>query len=445
VSAERGGRTVRDPFATLRAAVAGRASREQGREAVYRLLAAAAAEDERPPRRRGRAMPPAAEDREYEAALDAALENLPDRLAERARLRAEATAIAAELAELGRVSPAAARARAAASSAELRAATVAELVRLADAAASDDPAHAIVLSGVAVAAAEAARPTPTDLAAHDTRAVARRALAEAAFRGGDLIAADGALGEARRLAGHGTRDPLLRAELLRVESEIRCDQSRFVESRRLAERSVALFHYAGDRRREARGRLSLALKLAFEDRLADALAENELARSMLDAGCDGRWLLATEFNRAYWLNDAGDTAAAHAALPRLAELVAEHGKALDRVRIDWLRARIAAAEGELASAAELYRPVLARCLELDTLYDSATVALELAVVLLELGRADEVLPLADSVAPIFRAQGVEPEAAAAVILAAESLRQGVAAREVLAELVAASRRPRRGR
>jgi hypothetical protein len=133
------------------------------------------------------------------------------------------------------------------------------------------------------------------------------------------------------------------------------------------------------------------------------------------------------------------------ALPRLGRLADRGGSEHDRVCLAWLEARITSAEGDLARAAEIYRPVLARCLELDTIYDSAMVALELAVVLLELGSADEVLPLADTVAPIFKAQGVEPEAAAAVLLAAESLRRGVAAREVLLTLLAARAGARRGR
>jgi tetratricopeptide (TPR) repeat protein len=426
---------TRSALDDLRAAVAGRLPREAGRDAVYRLLVAD----------RSGADPDRVPDRACEAAIDQALDGLPERLDARERERAAATTLATLLEVVGHVSPGEARARAAGVDAALRPALVRELVRLADAAALDEPAHGVVLAGVAVAAAEAARPGAHELEAHDLRAEARRSLAEAAFRGGDLLAAEGALGEARRLAGLGTRDPLLRGELLRVEAEIRCDQSRFAEARRLAQRSVALFRHHGDRRREGRGRVSLALKLAYEGRLDESVAEAGRAIALIDPELDGRWLLAAEFNRAYWLDDAGDTAAARAALPRLVELVAAHGKALDRVRLDWLRARMAAAEGDLATAAELYRPVLERCLELETIYDSATVALELAVVLLELGRADEVLPLADTVAPIFRAQGVEPEAAAAVILAAESLRRGVAAREVLTQLVAARGAARRGR
>jgi hypothetical protein len=419
----------------LRAAVAGRAPREVGRDAVYRMLAGGGDSSRR-------TSPPAAE---YSAALDDALDRLPAAFEQRERMLAEAAELARSLAETGRTSPAEARSRAVRSPIELRPDIVRALVRLAEATALDEPEHGIVIAGVAVAAAEATRPATGDIAGQDLRAAARCSLAEAAFRGGDLVAAEGALAEARRLAETGTGDPLLRAELLRLESEIRTCQSRFGEARRLAELSVAIFRRRGDRRREGRGRVSLAAKLAYEGRLDDALAETDRALPLIDAERDGRWLLAAEFNRALALNNAGDSAAARTALPRLRELVAAHGRELDRVRLDWLAAGIATVEGELERAAELYRPVLARCLELETIYDSALVALELAVVLLELGRTDEVLALSNTVEPIFRVQGVEPEAAAALLLAAESLRHGAAAREVLAELVAARRAARSGR
>jgi tetratricopeptide (TPR) repeat protein len=419
---------------TLRAAVAGRISRAAGREAVYRMLA------DSEERLTETASPP--EDAALAAACDAALRLLPPRLAEHDELRERAAATAERLEEIARVSPAEGRSRAAGLAPADRRAVVEALIRRADEVALDEPSHAIVLAGVAVSAAEAANPRGWERRDHDLRAAARRALAEAAYRSGDLLAADGALAEAKRLARGGTLDPVLRADLLRLEAEIRSDQSRFGEACRLARRSLRLLRHAGETRREARGRLSLAIKLECDGRLAEALAENEAALRLIDAERDGRWVLAAEFNRAHWLNDAGDTAAARAALPRLADLAARHGRVTDRVRLDWLAARIAAQEGDLERALEIYRPVLDRCLELETVHDSALAALELAVVLLRLGRADEVLPLADTVAPIFRAQGVEPEAAAAVLLAAESLRRGVAATDVLLALHAARARAR---
>jgi tetratricopeptide (TPR) repeat protein len=414
---------------TLRAASAGRLSRATAREAVYRLLA-----DREEPLAEA---PPPPDEAGLAAACDAALLRLPTLLEERDVARVGAAAMAARLEEIARVSPAEARSRASGLAPGDRRAVVEALIRKVDEASLDEPAHAVALAGVAVAAAEAAISGNWGLRDQDLRAEARRALAEAAYRSGDLIAADGALAEAGRLARGGSFDPLLRADLLRLEAEIRSDQSKFGEACRLARRAIRLLRRAGESRRESRVRLSLAVKLAYDGRIAEAHAENDRALAMIDPERDPRWILAGEFNRASWLNDAGDVAAARRDLPRLATVVARHGRALDRIRLEWLDAAVAAAENDLERSARLYRSVLERCLELDTVYDSATVALELAVVLLRLGRADEVLPLADTVAPIFRAQGVEPEAAAAVLLAAESLRRGVAAREVLVTLLAA--------
>jgi len=435
---------LRGPVATLRAAVAGRVPSSEGRDAVYRLLAAGDRSRERNGDKRGK--PNAVSDRdEYDSAFDAALRTLPERIDAAVARQLRAAELAERVVTVSRVSPAEARILAVAVPAELLGALVRELAERAEAISLDSPPHAITVAGIAVAAAEQGRPDEADRRRSDIRALARLALADAAYRGGDLIAAEGALRESARLAALGSRDPLLRAETLRVASKIRSDQSRHAEACRLAQRSVAIFHRHHEARREARGRISLAVKLFLAGRPDEALRELDRARPLIDERRDGRLLLALEFNRAFWHTDIGEPQPARRALPRLAELVARHGKAKDRVRLDWLAARAAALEGDPARAVELYRPVLDTCLELDTAYDSATVALELALLLLELGRSAEVLPLADAIAPIFRAQGVEPEAAAAVILAAESLRQGVAAHEVLRNLATQRVAPRAGR
>jgi tetratricopeptide (TPR) repeat protein len=422
-----------DPFRTLRDTVAGRASRDDGRAAVYRMLSRGDRATGAP---LSRIRDELADD-DYTGAIEGALDALPELLLARDVERAEASRQAEQLAEIARVSPADARQRAAAISNTRLDAVLRELVERADALAVAEPALGIALAGVALAAAEAGRPDESDAPRCDLRAAARRCLAEAAFRGGDLVAAEGTLREAMRLARHGSGDSVLRAQLLRVAAEIRSDQSRFTEARRLAARAVRLLERAGESRLEGRARVTLAMKHFLAGDPHEALNENARARSLVDGERDARWWLAVEFNHAFWSFEVGDLETARQALPRLGRLADDRGSAHDRVCLAWLAARIAAREGDLARAEELYRPVLARCLELDTIYDSATVALELAVVLLELGRAEEVLPLADMVAPIFRAQGVEPEAAAAVLLAAESLRQGVAVREVLRSLIAA--------
>jgi len=432
----------RDPLATLRAAVAGRAPKEEGRAAVYRLLAGADRESSRRTPRGSRR--PEAGD-EYDAAFEAALRTLPERVESAVALQARASDFADRISTIARVSPAEARAATAGMPAQLLGPFVRELVDRVETLAPEAPAHAIALAGVAVAAAESGRPDEVDRRRSDIRALAKLSLAAAAQRGGDLVAAEGALRDSARLATLGTRDPLLRAETLRVESKIRSDQSRDTEARRLAQRSVAIFHRHHETRREARGRISLAIKFFHEGRPSDALRELDRARLLIDERQDGRLLLAIEFNRAFWHTEIDEPAPARRALPQLRDLIAAHGMAKDRVRLDWIEARITAQEGDLERSTELYRPVLERCLELDTIHDSAVVALELAVLLLELGRGSEVLTLADTVAPIFEAQGVAPEAAAAVILAAASLRQGVTAHEVLRSLAAQRRRPGAGR
>jgi tetratricopeptide (TPR) repeat protein len=429
--AESGAPASSSPVETLRRAAGGDAPAAAGHAAVRELLAAA---DAPPPARRARRpRPPAAS---YEAAIDAAGRDLEARLEARARLRARAEEAAERIDELRRQSQTEALHSAFYLAADVADATVEALVRRSDRRALDRPVEAVALARIAVALVAsrrlAASPPPD---AEDLEALALRALAEAHYRAGDLVEADRALARARTAFEHGSRPPGLEGDLCRVEAEIRSDQSRFVEARKLAQRAVKLFRRAGDRTSEARATISLALKYYYEGEPEKAHAETERGLALLDPQSDGRLRLAALFNRVFWWNDAGRHDLARAALPALTELAKRDGSATDRMRLAWLEARIAAEEDDLDRAIELFRTVLDKQLELEVVYDSATVAFELAALLLEQGRTAEVLALADTVARVFATQRVAPEMAASLLLAADALRRGAAVEEALRLMV----------
>ena len=419
---------------TLRKAVAGRASPAEARVAVRSML---------------RGDPQVARERDavdldasYGAAIDGAVRGVALRLDDRTRERERAAALARKVEEVFRVSPNEARRQAGAASPDLVPVFLRALCATSDAAALETPKVAVGLAEIATDLAKRYAGEAPSAEWAECLAAALRALGEAHFRAGDLVEAERALVQARTAFAQGTFSPALDGELLRLEAEIRSDQSRFTEARRLAQRAVRRFRRAGERTAESRATISLALKWYYEGELERALATTERALGLLDPKRDGRLYFAAEFNRAFWQNDAGQHDEARAAIPRVTELVERHGSASDRIRFSWLEARIVAREGDLERAVELYQVVLARSLELEVLYDSATVAFELAILLLELGRAAEVLPLAETVARVFATQGAAPEAGAAVLLAADALRRGAAAQEALRLL---RERERRGK
>ena len=419
---------------TLRKAVAGRASPAEARVAVRSMLRG---DPEFPVERDAVDL-----DEGYGAAIDEAARGVALLLDDRARERERAAALARKVEEVFRVSPNEARRLAGTSPPNLVPAFLRALSGISDAAALEAPKVAVGLAEIAVELATRYEGDPPSAEWAESLATALRALGEAHFRAGDLVEAERALVQARAAFAQGTFSPALDGELLRLEAEVRSDQSRFTEARRLAQRAVRRFRRAGERAAEARATISLALKWFYEGELERALETTDRALGLLDLERDGRLRFAAEFNRVFWLNDSGMHEEARAALPRIAELVERHGGRSDRIRLAWLEARIVAREGDLERAVELYRDVLAQCLELEVLYDSATVAFELAILLLELGRAAEVLPLAETVARVFATQGAAPEAGAAVLLAADALRRGAAAQEALRLL---RERERRGR
>jgi tetratricopeptide (TPR) repeat protein len=419
----------------LRDAIGTRRSFEEARRGIARLLLEGdRAESVEFPRRLARGEGEDAA--RYDAMLDRLAAQLGDVAYEIDASARLAVALGEELQRTMRTSPEAARERTAPLGDSDRIALADWLGTRAAEVALDDPQAGMALAELGIFTIAGRGVTgPRARGAMDSLAQAHLGLAEAAFRAGDLLRALAALAEAKTAAAEGSLEPILEGNLLRIESEIRSDQSQHAEARRLAQRSVATFKQCGERRREARGRLSLALKYFYEGRLDSAQRETERALALVDPERDRRLVLAARFNLAFWANDAGQTAAVRSQLPALRTLAAECGRELDRVRVDWLEARVEAREGAHREAIARYRAVLDRCLELETLYDSATVALELATVLVEAGRPAEVLALAESVAPIFAAQGVETEAIGAVLLAADALRRGTAAHVVLAQIL----------
>ena len=378
----------------------------------------------------------------YEKAIDSATFGVTGRLERRAQLRATAEELADRLVAMQSGSWNEAFRIPLPASPDQLAMTVETIARRVDRLALDEPPRAIELARFLALWIESSSSglAPEVTAEHLARA--RAALAEAYYRAGDLVEAERALIAARAAFEESTLAPSVAGELARIEGAIRSDQSRFKEARKSLIRAVRCYRRAGERAAEARATISLALKWYYEGELERALETTDRALGLLDLERDGRLRFAAEFNRVFWQNDSGMHEEARAALPRIAELVERHGSRSDRIRLAWLEARIVAREGDLERAVELYRDVLAQCLQLEVLYDSATVAFELAILLLELGRAAEVLPLAETVARVFATQGAAPEAGAAVLLAADALRRGAAAQEALRLL---RERERRGK
>jgi hypothetical protein len=185
---------------------------------------------------------------------------------------------------------------------------------------------------------------------------------------------------------------------------------------------------------------ALAGELGAADRVL-ALADEKLAR-----GGSPRLRFAAAQNRAYLATEAGDAARAAALLPRVLELARTIDLgALDRLRLRWLEARVAAAAGRAAEAETIARETKAGLLAAGLELDAALLSLELAVLLAEQGRAHEVRALAAEVLPQLEGREVYREALVALQLVLDAVRQEALeaslVQKAVAALVSARQRP----
>lgn len=202
-----------------------------------------------------------------------------------------------------------------------------------------------------------------------------------------------------------TRVLMLRGALLR-------DQGHPAEALGLFERAVAL-PATGDRPALFLHQARALAELGDRDGSLAVLAEAEAALP------DGkpRLRLAILFRRALTLLELERFADAAAALPDLRDGIARLGHRLDHARGLWLEGRIARGLGRLPEALGFLREARRELAAQEIAYDQALLDLEIAELLDQLGRSDEVRQLASRLVSVFESQGTPRQAEAALRLA----------------------------
>jgi hypothetical protein len=116
---------------------------------------------------------------------------------------------------------------------------------------------------------------------------------------------------------------------------------------------------------------------------------------------------------------------------------------LNLLRLGWIEARVAAATGEADEAERGFGEVRSGFLEKGLVFPASLVSLDLALLLVRLGRTGQIVTLAAELVQSFTARGVGREAVVALVLlrrAAESQRSS----EELEERVRIARKAIRG-
>jgi tetratricopeptide (TPR) repeat protein len=285
---------------------------------------------------------------------------------------------------------------------------------------------------------------------YQLRSLAWAGLSNARRVQGDLSEAERCSEQADSWWGAGTvgSDDALGYEpvLLDLKASLRRAQRRFPEALELHDRAVHLFlegepdhrdpHLAG---RTLINKASVLIEAGDTD---SGILTLKKANGLIDPDRDPRLLLCVRHNLVDTLARAGRYREAADLLPGVQELAALHGSALDRVRLDWVEARISAGLGDHEHARMLLTHIRETFLADGNPFDAALADLDLAISYLEEGRTAEVRDLAEEMVTVFRNLDISREALAALLLFQESARQETATTTLARNLATALTRTR---
>ena len=239
---------------------------------------------------------------------------------------------------------------------------------------------------------------------------------------GELRLADQIFQTARFLLKPQGSDRLVSAELDHLEGALRRAQRRFPEAEALLGRAIAAYRAEDMPTEASEALLTLGVVYQLTGEFARAIAVVKEADAVLSPLEEKHLTLFVRHNLAMYTYESGDAEAARqifTATRTLYDRFPEPGIQLRRL---WLEAHLAKAEGELDAAESKYRAVQEGFLDQGIGYHAALVALDLAKLYAEQGRTGELKRLAEEIVPVFEAQDVHREAAAALMLFQDAVR-----------------------
>lgn len=275
-----------------------------------------------------------------------------------------------------------------------RAVVLAELAELTAALVSGQPASPSYLQGFAIFHLGNALRVKGSLPQSDEQ-----------FRRANVLWAQGASGD--------PEEQFDKVLVLAMEASLRRDQRNLPEAWRLLDRAIQM-----DQEHTQAGRLLLKRAKVLEemDRHEEALDDLRRAAAWIDPEREPRLHWNQRFNSLVVLVHLGRYQEAEAGLPEVRDLAKRVGKKLNTLRVRWLEGLIADGLGQMEEAVTALEEVRKEFAARGIAFDTALVALDLAVIYLKQGRTAEVKKLAAEMVAIFRAQRVQQEALAAVLV-----------------------------
>jgi tetratricopeptide (TPR) repeat protein len=303
-----------------------------------------------------------------------------------------------------------------------------------------DPLAAVNLAELAVTVATKLGTAYDPCWVADLRARSHACLGNARRILGELRSAETAFRQAESLLRDSTGNPLVEAEILGMKGSLRRDQRRFADAQQLLSRSFDLYRKNGDSHGIAMSYLKRA-KVAEES--GDLQGAESLLRAAItdiDTAVEPQLALYARHNLAVCLVQAGRFQEAEEMLAELREAFTQTAKPLDRVRLRWTEGKVAFGLGRIAEAEATLRAAQTDFLERGMGYDTALVALDLAILYIQEQRTAELKRLAVEIMPVFEARDVHREALATVLIFQKACEQERLTIQLATQLAAELRR-----
>lgn len=278
------------------------------------------------------------------------------------------------------------------------------------------------------------RYTPVQLADLRMRALIELANAERIVH--HYKDAEAALCEAAELSEQGSGDPLLVGRLLDVHASLRMDERKLGEALDLLGHLHRHYSACGETHLAGRALISKGIALGLDDRPREAAEALRRGLDWIDRERDPQLRVTAEFEWFHSLVDCGQYREARRMLMEsgLRKVFVDDPLNLQKLR--WVEGKIFAGTGMLQKAEEIFTVVRVELQSLGREYDSVSVGLELAGVLLRQGgREAEVEELAEEALEILKDLPVSREALRAVRYLRDACRRRLATVETVRRVV----------
>lgn len=248
----------------------------------------------------------------------------------------------------------------------------------------------------------------------------------------DLRGAEEASRKAFDHLQRGSGDPNEQALLLDLRASLLRDERQFSEATRLLQRAAATFWKNGERHRAGRSMVNLSIVHNQSGETEKAVATLSESLGLIDVQQEPRLALIARHNLTTYLVDMGRYEEARSEYREAGPLYRGFADAWTQNRRRWLKGRIASGLGQSMQAERLFLSARDGFLTEGVPYDSALVALELAILYARQGRTAEIKRLAGEMVTVFASRQIHREALAALAFFCQAAEAECASPELIA-------------